>query len=329
MSVGVRRVGPESAAVVHHVVHAAFSARPPLDPPADALLETEESLRTALALQGGLLAIEDGKPVGALLLAPVGSVLFIRRFGVLPSAQGTGVASALITAAIEAAHSLGAYSLRLLAREELPGTVAFWEGNGFFRRIGEPAPPYLELEWPLVTTYDVPNAPAMSALGAHLAEDLRAGDLVVLSGELGAGKTTFTRGIGAQLGVRGDVTSPTFVISRVHPSLAKGPALVHVDAYRLGGIDELDDLDLDAALEESVTVVEWGTGVAEGLADSRLEVRIERAVGLAPTGASEMVIPSTSHDPGALGSLVESADDVADDDPRRVVVRGVGPRWQS
>ena len=77
--------------------------------------------------------------------------------------------------------------------------------------------------------------------------------------------------------MRGDITSPTFVIARVHPSLGTGPALVHADAYRLGGIDELDDLDLDASLDEAVTVVEWGTGVAEGLADSRLEVRIARS----------------------------------------------------
>lgn len=327
MSVVVRRVGPESAAVVHHVVHEAFSARPPLDPPADALLETEESLRTALAMQGGFVALSDGEPVGALLLAPVGSVLFLRRFGVLPAAQGTGVARALIDAAVEAAHSLGAYSLRVLAREELPRTIGFWEGNGFSRRVGQPSP-YLELELPLVTTYDVPDADAMRELGAHLAEELRGGDLVVLSGELGAGKTTFTQGVGAGLQVRGDVTSPTFVIARVHPSLVSGPALVHVDAYRLGGIDELDDLDLDASLEESVTVVEWGTGVAEGLADSRLEVRIERAVGLADSGEA-VVAPSASHDPGELGSLVESDDDVAEDDPRRVVVRRIGPRWRA
>ena len=87
---------------------------------------------------------------------------------------------------------------------------------------------------------------------------------MVLSGELGAGKTTFTQGLGAGLGVRGDVTSPTFVIARVHPSLSGGPALVHVDAYRLGGIDELDDLDLDASLDEAVTVVEWGEGRRRG-----------------------------------------------------------------
>ena len=114
-------------------------------------------------------------------------------------------------------------------------------------------------------------------LGARLAGLLRAGDLLILSGDLGAGKTTFTQGLGVGLRVRGDITSPTFVISRLHPSLVGGPALVHVDAYRLGGIEELDDLDLDTSLEEAVTVVEWGEGVAEGLAETRLEVTITRA----------------------------------------------------
>jgi tRNA threonylcarbamoyladenosine biosynthesis protein TsaE len=117
------------------------------------------------------------------------------------------------------------------------------------------------------------------ALATRLAAVLRAGDLLVLSGDLGAGKTTFTQGLGAALQVRGDVTSPTFVISRVHPSLVDGPALVHVDAYRLHGALELDDLDLDASLGEAVTVVEWGTGVAEDLTDDRLEVEILRAHG--------------------------------------------------
>jgi tRNA threonylcarbamoyladenosine biosynthesis protein TsaE len=117
------------------------------------------------------------------------------------------------------------------------------------------------------------------ALATRLAGLLRAGDLLVLSGDLGAGKTTFTQGLGAALQVRGDVTSPTFVISRVHPSLAGGPALVHVDAYRLHGAVELDDLDLDASLDEAVTVVEWGTGVAEDLAEDRLEVEILRSHG--------------------------------------------------
>src|SRR5450631_3273803 len=110
------------------------------------------------------------------------------------------------------------------------------------------------------------------AWGARLGALLRAGDLVVLTGGLGAGKTTVTQGIAHGLGVRGPITSPTFVIARVHPSLVGGPDLVHVDAYRLGGLAELDDLDLDASLEGAVTVVEWGHGVAEQLSDSYLEV---------------------------------------------------------
>jgi tRNA threonylcarbamoyladenosine biosynthesis protein TsaE len=117
------------------------------------------------------------------------------------------------------------------------------------------------------------------ALGERLAGLLRAGDLLVLSGDLGAGKTTFTQGLGDGLGVRGAITSPTFVISRVHPSLTGGPALVHVDAYRLPSTGEFDDLDLDTSLDEAVTVVEWGTGVAEGLAAERLEVELLRAHG--------------------------------------------------
>ncbi len=110
------------------------------------------------------------------------------------------------------------------------------------------------------------------AAGARLGSVLRAGDLVVLTGGLGAGKTTLTQGLAEGLGVRGPITSPTFVIARVHPSLHGGPALVHVDAYRLGGLGELDGLDLDASLEESVTVVEWGHGLAEVLSSDYLEV---------------------------------------------------------
>ncbi|HET7398925.1 MAG TPA: tRNA (adenosine(37)-N6)-threonylcarbamoyltransferase complex ATPase subunit type 1 TsaE [Intrasporangium sp.] len=112
------------------------------------------------------------------------------------------------------------------------------------------------------------------AFGRWLGGRLRRGDVIVLTGELGAGKTTLTQGIGAGLGVRGPVTSPTFVIARHHPSLVGGPALVHVDAYRLGSSVELDDLDLDADLEDSVTVVEWGAGLAEQLSDERLEIRL-------------------------------------------------------
>lgn len=143
----------------------------------------------------------------------------------------------------------------------------------------------------------VPTAEDMHELGRALAALLRPGDLVVLTGDLGAGKTTLAQGVGDGLGVRGPVTSPTFVISRVHPSLVGGPAMVHVDAYRLGSAGEVDDLDLDASLEESVTLVEWGEGLVEQLAADRLEVHLER--------------PSTD----------------AEGERRRVVLRGTGARW--
>ena len=142
---------------------------------------------------------------------------------------------------------------------------------------------------------------AMRALGRDLAALTRPGDLLILSGPLGAGKTTLTQGLGQGLSVRGSVTSPTFVISRIHPSLKGGAALVHVDAYRLGGSDEIDDIDLDMTLPESVTVVEWGEGVAEELSEDRLEVRIERhsddtrTVHLRPVGSrwSDIDLPGT------------------------------------
>jgi tRNA threonylcarbamoyladenosine biosynthesis protein TsaE len=155
------------------------------------------------------------------------------------------------------------------------------------------------------------DAAAMRALGAALAALLRPGDVVVLDGPLGAGKTTLTQGIGAALGVRGVVTSPTFVIARRHPG--PGPALVHVDAYRLGSTVEVDDLDLDADLADAVVVVEWGAGKVEGLAPDRLEVLITR-----PTGSEAYEEPAADEEP-------EAADPSGG--PRTVIVRGVGPRW--
>ena len=299
MSLEVRRVGPESAGRVLAVVRTAFEARPPLDPPAVALTETLESMAELLRNGGGLLVSLDGADVGALVLDPIESTMYLRRFGVTPAAQGRGIARVLIDAAVDAAH--GFDDLTVVAREELPKTRRFWERQGF-REIRRSSP-NVELRRPLRTfLFDAPDAETMRELGASLAEQLTAGDLIVLSGELGAGKTTFTQGIGAGLGVRGDVTSPTFVIAREHPPLTEGPALVHVDAYRLGGIDELDDLDLDTSLEESVTVVEWGEGVAEGLAESRLEVRIIRA-------------------------LADEEEEDPELDPRRVLMTPIGPRW--
>jgi tRNA threonylcarbamoyladenosine biosynthesis protein TsaE len=280
VSVVVRRVGPEAAADVLAVVQEAFGARPALDPPADALGEDLDSIKRLLARRGGLLAVLDDRPVGCVVLDPDPDGLVLRRFGVTPAAQGRGVASALVDAAVEAAT--GRSAVRVVAREELPGTVAFWEAHDFVVTGG--TSPYVELARWLGTTFDAPDAETMRELGVRVGSGLVAGDLVVLTGELGAGKTTFTQGLGEGLGVRGGVTSPTFVIARVHPALGDGPDLVHVDAYRLGGLEELDDLDLDTSLDPAVTVVEWGAGLAEGLADSRLEVVIERTVGDAPAG---------------------------------------------
>lgn len=268
------RIGPGDAAELRTVVQAAFAARPALDPPADALAETPESLAAALT-HGGLLARIDGRAVAGLVFDPVDDVLFIRRFGVDPAYQGHGLAHQLVRAALP--FALGHRALAVLARQELPRNIGFWEDCGF-SEVSRTAP-YVRLERPVPQRHEVPDGDAMRILGETLGATLRAGDLLVLSGELGAGKTTFTQGLAAGLGVRGGVTSPTFVISRVHPSLVGGPDLVHVDAYRLGGLAELDDLDLDTSLDESVTVVEWGEGLAEGLAERRLEVRIVRALG--------------------------------------------------
>ncbi len=114
------------------------------------------------------------------------------------------------------------------------------------------------------------------AFGRALGSRLRAGDLVLLAGTLGAGKTVLAKGIGAGLGVSGTVMSPTFVLARVHPAGPSGVRLVHVDAYRLEGAVELDDLDLDTDLSDAAVVVEWGAGVADQLSDTRLLIELER-----------------------------------------------------
>ncbi len=285
MSLSVRRVGPESADVVLAIVKDAFGSRPPLDPPADALLETRGSMATRLALGGGLVARVDNEPVGCVLLDLVGDTMYLRRFGVVASAQGKGVAGALIQASVEAATGR-ATRLSVVARQELPRTVAFWANRGFTQI--DRRSPYVELGLRLPRIHEVATAEDMKELGRRLARTLQAGDLVVLTGDLGAGKTTFTQGLGAGLGVEGPITSPTFVIAREHAPSGVRPGLVHVDAYRLGGQDELDDLDLDTSLDEVVTVVEWGEDMAEALAPSRLEVRIRHVVGAtgspSPTG---------------------------------------------
>ncbi|WP_424923589.1 tRNA (adenosine(37)-N6)-threonylcarbamoyltransferase complex ATPase subunit type 1 TsaE [Amycolatopsis acidicola] len=127
------------------------------------------------------------------------------------------------------------------------------------------------MSWELTTAEDTVR------FGESLGAVLRAGDLVLLAGPLGAGKTVLTRGIAAGLGVLGRVSSPTFVLARVHPAGDRGVPLVHVDAYRLGGdLAQLDDLDLDTDLEASAVVVEWGEGSAERLSEDYLVVRLDR-----------------------------------------------------
>lgn len=155
-----------------------------------------------------------------------------------------------------------------------------------------------------MTTLTIATPDEMAGLGARLAAELRAGDLLALNGELGAGKTTLTRGLGAALGVRGTVTSPTFVLARTHQRVSGGPPLVHVDAYRLSSPAELDDLDIDYAA--SIVVVEWAAGMLDGLTDDWLEIDIAR-----PTGAD--------------GSDALDDDDVAE--PRQVTITGHGARW--
>ena len=156
----------------------------------------------------------------------------------------------------------------------------------------------------MLGTRTIENPDQMHELGLELGKALHAGDVLVLTGPLGAGKTTLTRGIGEGLGVRGPVTSPTFVLARTHPSLVEGPPLVHVDAYRLNSAVELDDLDIDFA--HSVVVVEWGAGMLDGIVDSWLDVVIER-----PEGANA----------GELGEeLIE---------PRTVTLTGHGERWEA
>ncbi|ALV46289.1 tRNA threonylcarbamoyladenosine biosynthesis protein TsaE [Arthrobacter alpinus] len=169
-------------------------------------------------------------------------------------------------------------------------------------------------------------------LAGKLAELLRAGDLIILSGELGAGKTTFTQGLGRSLGVREGIISPTFVLVRIHPNVPDGtnpggPDLVHVDAYRLGTPGEIDDIDLENTMDSSVTVVEWGVDRVEHLAASRLEIELVRAVGDAGAVAGAETATQAAFDDGGLDFSASFDADEDDDEPRTLRLIAVGPRW--
>lgn len=154
------------------------------------------------------------------------------------------------------------------------------------------------------------SAEQTRALGRALGEVLRAGDLIMLSGGLGAGKTTLTQGIGEGMGVRGRVASPTFIVARVHPSQVGGPDLIHADAYRISDLEDLETLDLDSSLADSVTVVEWGEGKTEGMSSERLEIAVVRATG----GTA-----------GRTGGAIDL--ESMDDGERRIELRPHGSRW--
>jgi len=305
--------GPEHAAVIVDIIHRSFGARPVLDPPSTALEESVESVAETLRTAGGLLVERRGLPMGAMLFDESRpGQLGLRRVCVDPDIQARGVASAMLGVAEDTAEERGKDGIWLDVREELPETVQFWS-----RRLYHPVgrdEPFIEFGKTLWLAREVPTPEEMQALASRLAPLLRAGDLLVLSGDLGAGKTTFTQGLGEALGVRGPITSPTFVLARTHPSLVGGPPLVHVDAYRLGDLSEIDDLDLDSTTDSAVTVVEWGDGMAEQLTDSWLHVKIE------VRGPRPIDPLGTRHD-GEIGDVPDEVD------PRVVTIKPHGARW--
>ncbi len=267
---------PTDADAITGIILDAFASRPPVDPPPPALSETPAEVVAALASGFGVIASIDAIPAGVVLVSVDGAAAGIHRVSVRPGFQRLGVASVMVSVVLELLALRSVRQVDLIAREEFPPVVAWWQRRGFTQiaRNGTS----LTLSQVLPACVAAATADDTRALGRRLARVVRRGDLIIASGDLGAGKTTLAQGLGAGLGVAGAVISPTFVLSRIHPSLGDGPNLVHVDAYRLGSAAELDDLDLDASADDSVTLVEWGTGIAEGLSDVRLEIDIRRSV---------------------------------------------------
>ena len=267
---------PGDAEAMTAVILDAFRSRPPVDPPPPALFETVDAVRAALARGFGVIALVDDQPAGVVIVSIDDGLAGIHRVSVRPAYQQLGIASLMVSIALEELSLRSVHSVELIAREEFPQVVSWWHRHGFTERGRNGTS--LTLGQVLPVSFRAATADDTRDLGRRMAGLLRRGDVIIASGDLGAGKTTLTQGIGEGMDVSGAVISPTFVLSRVHRSRNGGPDLVHVDAYRLGSAAELDDLDLDASTDDSVTLVEWGTGVAEGLSDDRLEVDIRRSL---------------------------------------------------
>ena len=157
--------------------------------------------------------------------------------------------------------------------------------------------------------HELTDLTATRRLATQVAAQLRAGDVIILTGDLGAGKTTFTQGLATALGITAAITSPTFVLARHHNHPTDGLNLVHVDAYRITTADELTSLDLETWLSDSVVVIEWGRGLAEELTDSYLDI--------------ELIRPGATTD-----ELITDFSDEDVDEPRTAIITGHGPRWE-
>lgn len=289
------RPEPGQAELLAQVIREAFASRPSVQPPPPALTQTAAEVAATLTTDSGILAMVDTEPAGVVLISLTDGVGGIHRVSVRPHFQRQGIASAMMEVALEELAMLGATSVELTARAEFPQVVEWWQRHGFTERSREGTALTLARRLPICRA--AVSAEQTQALGRRLAGIVQAGDVLIASGELGAGKTTFTQGLGEGMNVGGAIISPTFVISRIHPARADGPNLVHVDAYRLGSAAELFDLDLEDTLDNSVTLIEWGTGIAEELSDSHLEIDIRRGLG--------------------------------DDETRWIFLTPIGPRWEA
>ncbi|MFV0430214.1 MAG: tRNA (adenosine(37)-N6)-threonylcarbamoyltransferase complex ATPase subunit type 1 TsaE [Arachnia sp.] len=285
------------------VIRRAFAARRAVDPPADALSDTVGDLEDAIHDGYAVCAELDGAVVGCLLIAIDLPVATLRRVSVAPEVTRQGIAGQLVGAACELAADLGCHRVELMTRQEFPEVLDRWLRQGF--ELARPTDNGFILSRELPVAVRIPSSARMHELGRRLADVVRAGDVIIANGELGAGKTTLAQGLGAGMRVDGAIISPTFVISRVHPNPSGGPELVHVDAYRMGDSAELADIDLDASLASSVTLIEWGAGKAEWLADERLEITIERSADPADETRTVYLTGIGSRWAGVLGWLRE------------------------